>query len=272
MIKFLDLLGIPGVLALFVGLIVGTIGLLRYVLKRNSEKALLASNNSDVLSKKSGLVDVNKYRGLIGNVGLMLSLGLVLSAFEFPDFGEQTLVDMGSLQVDLEEMMEIPPTEQQQPKPPKIQAPQIIEVEDEEIEEDIEVDLDMEADEDVIIEEVMVEEEPEKEEVAPAFFDIVEESAAPKGGMNAFYKYIKKNIKYPNQAKRMGVEGKVFVRFIIDTDGSITNVEVMKGIGAGCDEEAIRILQNAPNWNPGKQRGVPVRQRMVFPLSFVLGN
>jgi protein TonB len=70
----------------------------------------------------------------------------------------------------------------------------------------------------------------------------------------------------------MGIEGKVFVEFVINRDGSVTEVRAIKGIGAGCDEEAVRVIQNSPKWNPGKQRGKPVRQRMVLPVTFRLGN
>jgi protein TonB len=69
----------------------------------------------------------------------------------------------------------------------------------------------------------------------------------------------------------MGVEGKVFVQFVIGKDGSISDVKVIKGIGAGCDEEAIRIVQSSPAWNPGKQRGKPVKQRYTLPIQFKLG-
>ena len=154
--------------------------------------------------------------------------------------------------------------------PPKIQQPQIIEVPDEEeIEEEIEVDLDIEITEETIIEDFEFDEPAEEE--AEEIFTIVEDQPAPKGGMAAFYEYVSKNMKYPAQARRMGIEGKVFVQFIVDKDGSITEVQAIKGIGAGCDEEAIRVLKNAPKWNPGKQRGRPVKVRMILPIIFKLG-
>jgi protein TonB len=68
----------------------------------------------------------------------------------------------------------------------------------------------------------------------------------------------------------MRVEGKVFVEFVVEKDGTLTQFTVVKGIGAGCDEEAIRIMQEAPAWEPGKQRGRPVKQRMVLPIFFKL--
>jgi protein TonB len=89
--------------------------------------------------------------------------------------------------------------------------------------------------------------------------------------MQAFYEYVGKKLKYPAQARRMNIEGKVFVEFVVNRDGSLVDVKVMKGIGAGCDEEAVRVIQSAPAWKPGKQRGKPVRQRMVLPITFKLG-
>ncbi|MFM7852616.1 MAG: TonB family protein [Flammeovirgaceae bacterium] len=102
-------------------------------------------------------------------------------------------------------------------------------------------------------------------------FIVVEEPATPVGGMASFYKYVGKNLRYPKLARRMGVEGKVFVQFIIEKDGSISNPIVFKGIGAGCDEEALRLIRESPKWNPGTQRGKPVRQRYTLPIIFKLG-
>ena len=78
-------------------------------------------------------------------------------------------------------------------------------------------------------------------------------------------------MEYPAQARRMGVEGKVFVQFVVDKDGSLTDVKAVKGIGAGCDEEAVEIVKSAPKWKPGKQRGKAVRVRMIIPITFRLG-
>jgi len=165
----------------------------------------------------------------------------------------------------------VPPTEQPPPPPPKIQQPQIIEVPDEEeIEEEIKVEFDVEVTEDSKVEEIVIAPVEEKEDVDQIFL-VVEETATPKGGMSAFYKYVGDKMKYPAQARRMGIEGKVFVEFVINRDGSITDVKAIKGIGAGCDEEAVRVVQSAPPWNPGKQRGKPVRQRYVVPITFKLG-
>ena len=220
--------------------------------------------------KKTPKANLTSKTGLFLNIGLVVSLLLVITAFEWPFYEDGDLVNLGQVDDNFEDLLDIPPTEQPPPPPPKIQQPEIIEVPDEEeIEEEIEVDLDVEITEETVIEEIVFEEAPE-EEVADEIFTIVEESATPNGGMQAFYSYISKKLRYPNQAKRMGIEGKVFVEFVVDKDGSLTNVRAVKGIGAGCDEEAVRVIKSHPRWSPGKQRGKPVKQRIILPITFKL--
>ncbi|UII19221.1 M56 family metallopeptidase [Fulvivirga ligni] len=106
-------------------------------------------------------------------------------------------------------------------------------------------------------------------------FVIVEDPAMPAGGYQAFYEELAKVMKYPQQARKMGVEGKVYLQFVVDETGALTNVVAVKGIGAGCDEEAksalLKAAEGAP-WKPGKQRGKAVKQRIVLPVTFKLGN
>ena len=222
-------------------------------------------------AKKTAEADVNKKATLFLAIGLLVSLGITLMAFEWKQYEEGELMDLGMVADDFEELTEIPPTEQPPPPPPKIQQPQIIEIPDEEeIEEEIEIDLDVEITEETEVEEIVFEEEPE-EEVADQVFLVVEEQAAFPGGPKAWTKFLRKNLKYPRQATRMGIEGKVFVQFVVDKDGSITEVKAIKGIGAGCDEEAVRVISSSPKWKPGKQRGRAVKVRMVLPITFKLG-
>jgi protein TonB len=77
-------------------------------------------------------------------------------------------------------------------------------------------------------------------------------------------------MKYPEEAKELGVQGKVFVTFVVEVDGSITDVKVLRGIGSGCDDEAVRVVKSMPKWVPGKQRGVPVRVQFNLPINFKL--
>lgn len=102
-------------------------------------------------------------------------------------------------------------------------------------------------------------------------FTAVEEQPTFQGGGNdAFMEYITKNIRYPEEAKQKDIQGRVYVQFVIEKDGTITNVVIVKGIGGGVDEEAKRVVESSPKWTPGKQRGNPVRVRMILPIEFRL--
>lgn len=98
-----------------------------------------------------------------------------------------------------------------------------------------------------------------------------ERNAEPQGGLKSFYETVAKNIRYPKQASRIGIEGKVFVQFVIDKSGTPTDFKISRGIGAGCDEEAIRVIA-LTKWEPAKQRGRPVRVRMTMPVVFQLSH
>ncbi len=103
-------------------------------------------------------------------------------------------------------------------------------------------------------------------------FTVVEDPATPVGGYPEFMNYLARNLKYPEQARNLGVEGKVYIQMVVTEDGGITDVKVVKGIGAGCDNEAVRVIENSPSWNPAKQRGKAVKQKVVLPIVFSLGN
>lgn len=222
--------------------------------------------------KKNPQADLSKKAGMFLNLGLTLSLALTIAAFEYRSYDDSGLVDLGQVEDDFEDIMEIPPTQQPPPPPPKVQLPEIVEVPDEEeIEEEIEVELDVEVTEETVVEEIVFEEAPMEEEIEEVF-TIVENQPEFPGGMPAFYKFVSDNMKYPAQARRMGIEGRVFVQFVVDKDGSVTEVKAVKGIGAGCDEEAERVLRMSPKFQPGKQRGRSVKVRMVLPIIFKLSN
>lgn len=270
MIYLLHTLGIPGLIALFFVLLLGTVQVLKWLINKKTKEAASKKVKLHPLDKKVAEVDVHRYRGIIANIGLALSMAIVLSAFEFPDFEERHLVVGDNFIIPDIDTMQTIITKHKEPKPPKVKNPKIEEVIEEEVPE-IEFEID-EPDELDIVEEVFVEEEPEEIEEVIDVHDFLAEGAKPVGGMESFYKFVKKNIRYPNMARRNGVQGKVYVQFIVDKDGSLTDVRVMRGIGAGCDDEAVRILEKAPKWEPGKQRGRPVKQRIVIPIHFLLGN
>ncbi|WP_299454114.1 energy transducer TonB [uncultured Microscilla sp.] len=225
--------------------------------------------------KKNPSADIGRNKLLFFSIGLAVTMLFIVVSFEWRVYDSITKVEFKDDGEDFEEQIEIPITEMPPPPPPVLQQPEVIEVPDEEkIDEEIEVNLDVEFKEEAPPPPpVKVDLPPppppvvEKEE---KIFMIVEDQAMPKGGLKKFYKYIGKNLKYPSQARRMGVEGKVYIQFVVEKDGSITDIKILKGIGSGCDEEAIRVLKNAPKWKPGKQRGVPVRVRRSIPIVFKL--
>jgi protein TonB len=112
--------------------------------------------------------------------------------------------------------------------------------------------------------------EEKKVSIDDEVFVVVEEQAEFPGGLDSMYAYIHKNLKYPELAKEKGIEGRVFVSFIIEKDGSISNVKILRGIGGGCDEAAVEMIKNMPKWKPGTQRGKPVRVQFNLPIKFEL--
>ena len=103
-------------------------------------------------------------------------------------------------------------------------------------------------------------------------FTAVEQQAEFPGGPRAFGSFLQKNLRYPSAAQRANVGGKVYVQFVVNTDGTIQDVQVLKSVGFGCDEEAVRVIKSVPRWTPGKQSGRPVRSRFTQPITFVLSE
>lgn len=102
-------------------------------------------------------------------------------------------------------------------------------------------------------------------------YTVVEKTAEYPGGMEGFYQYIGRTMKYPVEAKRNGIQGRVFVQFVIQKDGTVSEVKTIKGIGGGCDEEAANVTKASVKWKPGTLGDRPVRQVMVLPMVFKLG-
>lgn len=220
--------------------------------------------------KKNPIVNLENKKGAYFAVGLLFTLAIVLALFEYKTFPTK-VQDLGKLELNLMEEEVIPVSLQAPPPPPPPPAPttQIEIVEDDvEIEDELEIE-DMEVDEDTEVD-VVIEEEPEEEVVEEEIFTIVENMPEFPGGTEELFKYLGKNIKYPPMAKDAGIKGKVYVTFVVDKNGSIDDVKVLRGIGGGCDEEAIRVVKGMPKWSPGKQRGKSVRVQYNLPINFIL--
>lgn len=210
---------------------------------------------------------------LVSGISLCLSLLFVIGMFEWKTSDDIVPIDLSTIVQHYDDLVEVPLTEQIQKPPVQAPAPVIIEVDNEEIIEQIEINLDIEMTEDTRITEVVYQENTSEilpDESVDEIFTIVEEQPSPVGGLKAFYEFVSENLNYPQRASRMGIEGRVFVEFVVERDGSLTDIKVAKGIGGGCDEEAIRVISKAPKWNAGKQRGRAVRVRMVMPIVFKL--
>ena len=101
-------------------------------------------------------------------------------------------------------------------------------------------------------------------------FDVVEQMPEYPGGMQALFEYLSQNVKYPEDAEKQKVEGRVIATFVVETDGSISNVEVVKPVFPSLDAEAVRVLSGMPKWKPGMQSGKVVRVKYTVPINFSL--
>jgi periplasmic protein TonB len=214
--------------------------------------------------RKTDKADLRKRYPLFVQAGMVLTLTLLIVAFRLDmrvnDNFEVTLVDQEVVQ--MEEMVQ---TQQVEKPPPPPRPPVPVEVPDDEVLLDDELDLDMSLDIDEVPDLPPPPPPKEEEEAEPEIFVIVEQSPELIGGLPG----LQKKIKYPEIAKKAGVEGRVFLQFIVDEQGNVSDPIVTRGIGAGCDEEAVRAILEA-KFKPGKQRGKAVKVKMSLPITFRL--
>lgn len=224
--------------------------------------------------KKYSSVDLENRKGVYFAIGLLFILATIFCLFElkFYDLEESAV---RTLHLDLIEAEVVPVSQQTPPPPPPppMATTQIQIVSDhEEIVIELEIE-DLEIDDDTKIDIVVipiVEELPEEIIVEEEIFTIVEKMPEYPGGIEALFQYLRENMEYPDMAMDAQIVGKVYITFVVDRDGGITGVKVLRGIGGGCDEEAVRVVQNMPKWHPGKQRGKPVRVQYNLPINFIL--
>lgn len=213
--------------------------------------------------KKNPKVDLKRKYKRYFEISLIIALAILIIAFQFfPEFEKEELVLEGPQELVQVEDVEATKQETAPPPPPKPPIP--IEAPSDEVLEDIEIS------ETELVEDAEVAAPPppaaeEEEEEEPVFFVAVEQQPQPIGGLRA----IQKRIVYPEIAKRAGVQGRVFVKAYVDENGNVVKVELLKGIGAGCDEAAMEAVQ-ATKFTPGKQRGKPVKVQVSIPVVFKL--
>lgn len=226
-------------------------------------------------SKKTEKADLENKKAIFFQIGLVVVLGLTLLAFEWKTY-DKKIVETGTRQA-AEVMEEIVMQTQQNTPPPPPPPPQqqttVLEIVENDKVIENEVNINAEADEKTVVEEYKAPVVTEEKEVEEAeIFTVVEESPGFPGGDEARIKFLQENIKYPTMARESGIQGTVYVTFVVEKGGNVTDVKILRGIGGGCDEEAIRVIKAMPKWNAGKQRGKPVRVQFNMPIKFTLAG
>ncbi|HZY81851.1 MAG TPA: TonB family protein [Cyclobacteriaceae bacterium] len=248
----------------------------------------------DGRNKDYGAYDLRKAYGgrvIAAFIVALIALGLVMA---FPTikkfFEEKEVIEKPKKVIDYTKLEAPPPIDAAKPPPPKLELPPPTvekikflppKITEQEVDEEVPTIEDLkivepsvettDGDAEVVFDEVVAEAVQEEVEDPNMIYTVVEQAAEFPGGVGAMMKFLSQNIKYPPQARRMGIEGSVFVEFVVNATGTIQDAKVIKGIGGGCDEEALRVIGKMPVWKPGKQNGRPVRVRFVLPVKFVLG-
>ncbi|MCY1722265.1 energy transducer TonB [Prolixibacteraceae bacterium Z1-6] len=225
--------------------------------------------------KKSQKADLEGKRNTFLLFGLVVALGSTLLAFEWtskPGKAES----LGTIVTQEVEEEIIPITREQEVKPPPPPPPpKVIEVlnivdDDVEIEDEMEIE-DSEADDETIINiQPVIEMEEEEELPSDHIFTIVEEPAEFPGGTRALYSFINKSVRYPVIAQENGIQGKVYVKFVVNEQGKVSGAEILRGPDQSLNNEALRVINSLPDFKPGKQRGRPVKVFYNAQISFQL--
>jgi periplasmic protein TonB len=227
-----------------------------------------------MIKKKSESANLENKRTIFLEFGMVITLILVLCAFNWKTYDKVSFPDYYRSHDDTPVEM-APVTIQKAPEPPRIKKPAVIytiNIVDNEsfVDDDYFFDAEIDPMDTVPVYiplPVMKGEENIQEE---EIFRVVESMPGFPGGEAAFYAFLRENMVYPELAKAAGISGKVYITFVVEKDGSITDVQLLRGIGGGCDEEALRVVTLMPDWKPGLQRGHPVRVQFILDVKFTL--
>ncbi len=255
-----------------IGLMVGMVFLTKFFFDRKSADEIAgmykgSADSKSVYIKKYPESDITQYTGIFYRTGLVFALALVIIAFSWTTYDKQSSLS-GDLLLPDDFEVEPPSTERKITPPPPPPPPEIKVVEDEKIIEETPEIFEEEIDEETVVETPkmeVAEEEVAEEEI----FTIVEDMPVFPGGETALLKYLS-SIPYPVIAKENDIEGSVYIRFVVDKSGNVTNVEVAKGADKILNEAALAHVKKMPAWTPGKQRGKPVRVQYIVPIKFRL--
>lgn len=223
--------------------------------------------------KKTPKADLESKKTVFLQIGLVVVLSLVLVAFEWTSTDVNVDFSLQDEDIEVEEEI-IPITRQEEVKPPPPPPPPAVAdilniVEDDvELDEELEImDTEMSQDDIVDFSNMVFEEETRDE---GEIFMIVEEMPEFPGGTEALQKYLAQSVRYPVIAQENGIQGRVYIQFVINQNGEVTNATILRGVDPSLDREALRVVEAMPKWKPGKQRNRPVRVSYTVPINFVL--
>ncbi|MFA6200537.1 MAG: TonB family protein [Bacteroidales bacterium] len=226
--------------------------------------------------KKTDKADLENKKALFIQIGLLVALSIIIFAFEYKTYDNKNS-NVAQRQAVQEVQEVVMATQEDTPPPPPEDVPPAETTEFEIVDDSQKITQEFNVSSfaqtsnvaaNVGKLEIKSEDEEVQEEVK--IFTVVEQEASFPGGVEKLGEYLAKSIKYPQQARETGTKGRVTLTFVVERDGSITDIKVLRDIGSGCGEEAKRVVKEMPKWIPAKQRGKAVRQQFVLPVSFNL--
>ena len=223
--------------------------------------------------KKTPKADLESKKTVFLQIGLVVVLSLVLVAFEWTSTDVNVDFSLQEEDIEVEEEI-IPITRQEEVKPPPPPPPPAVADILNIVEDDVELDEELEimdtemSQEDIVDFSNMVFEEETRDE--GEIFMIVEEMPEFPGGTEALQRYLAQSVRYPVIAQENGIQGRVYIQFVINQNGEVTNATILRGVDPSLDGEALRVVEAMPKWKPGKQRNRPVRVSYTVPINFVL--
>ena len=224
--------------------------------------------------KKSEKANLENKKSMFIQVGLIVALLVCLGAMEWTSGQKKDSVFAGMTEEAIEEE-QIPVTEETPPEempPPEVTVTDLFEI----VEDDVVIDNEVKFEDDETSEDKVVEIyapvlQAEEEEVEEEIFVIVEDMPKFKGGdINKFREWVQKRVRYPELAAENGIQGRVFITFVVETNGNVSNVTISRSVDQLLDEAAKEAVMASPKWEPGMQRGRPVRVRYSIPIIFQL--
>jgi periplasmic protein TonB len=225
-------------------------------------------------AKKNPQVDLEKKRALFIQIGLLVSLSLVLFAFEMKQFDRDLMVMTSSMaSTDLEETMIQTERLQEPPPPPPQTITTMLDIVDDDTDILDEIEINIEVNRETILADYVPPVAREVEQEEDIIYQFLEQQASFPGGDEARMRWLAQNVQYPPQAREAGIEGTVYVQFVVERDGSITQVRTIHTmLGGGLEDAAMDAVKKMPKWNAGRQRNRPVRSMFVLPVHFQLAR